>query len=81
VETKCSVRSKSLIKAELRWLMPVVLATQRQRSGRSWFKASLGKQFVRPYLKKPFTKRAGSVAQGAGPEFKPQYHQKKKKKA
>jgi hypothetical protein len=26
---------------------------------------------VRPYLKKPFTKRAGGVAQG--PEFKPQY--------
>jgi hypothetical protein len=30
----------------------------------------------RPYLDKPFTKinRAGGVAQGAGPEFKPQYH-------
>jgi hypothetical protein len=25
------------------------------------------------------TKRAGVVAQGEGPEFKPQYHQKKKK--
>jgi hypothetical protein len=35
----------------------------------------------RPYLKKPFTKkRAGGVAQGEGPEFKPQYHEKKKKK-
>jgi hypothetical protein len=30
---------------------------------------------VRPYLKKPFTKkRADGVAQGVGPEFKPQYH-------
>jgi hypothetical protein len=27
---------------------------------------------IRPYLKKPFTKnRAGGVAQGEGPEFKP----------
>jgi hypothetical protein len=35
---------------------------------------------MRSYLKKPFTKRAGGVAQGVGPEFKPQYHKKKKKK-
>jgi hypothetical protein len=26
------------------------------------------------------TKRAGGVAQGVGPEFKPQYHHQKKKK-
>jgi hypothetical protein len=30
--------------------------------------------------KKPFTKRAGGVAEGVGPEFKPQYCKKKKKK-
>jgi hypothetical protein len=30
--------------------------------------------------KKPFTKRAGGVVQGVGPEFKPQYCQKKKKR-
>jgi hypothetical protein len=29
--------------------------------------------------KKPFTKRAGGVAEGVGPEFKPQYCKKKKK--
>jgi hypothetical protein len=29
--------------------------------------------------KKTFKKRAGGVAQGVGPEFKPQYHKKKKK--
>jgi hypothetical protein len=29
-------------------------------------------------LKIPFTKRAGGVAQGVGPEFKPQYRKKKK---
>jgi hypothetical protein len=27
-------------------------------------------------LKIPITKRAGGVAQGEGPEFKPQHHQK-----
>jgi hypothetical protein len=37
------------------------------------FKASLGKQFQRSYLEKnPSQKRAGGVAQGVGPEFKPQ---------
>jgi hypothetical protein len=34
------------------WLTPVILATQRQRSGGSWFKASPGKWFMSPYLKK-----------------------------
>jgi hypothetical protein len=29
-----------------------------------------------PILKNPSQKRAGGVAQGAGPEFKLQYHQK-----
>jgi hypothetical protein len=33
-----------------------------------------------PSLKIPNTKRAGGVAPGVGPEFKPQYHKKKKKK-
>jgi hypothetical protein len=36
---------------------------------------------MRPYLKKPFTKIGlVEVAQGEGPEFKPQYCKKKKKK-
>jgi hypothetical protein len=36
---------------------------------------------MRSYLKKnPSQKRAGGVAQGIGPEFKPQYCAKKKKK-
>jgi hypothetical protein len=36
---------------------------------------------MRPYLKKTLHKkdRSGGVAQGEGPEFKPQYHKKKKK--
>jgi hypothetical protein len=33
---------------------------------------------MKPYPKKPITKSAGRVAQGVGPEFKPQYHKKKK---
>jgi hypothetical protein len=31
-----------------------------------------------PVLKIPITKRVGGVAQGVGPEFKPQYQKKKK---
>jgi hypothetical protein len=37
---------------------------------------------ARPYLKKTLQKkknRAGGVAQGEGPEFKPQYRKKKKR--
>jgi hypothetical protein len=34
----------------------------------------------RPSLKNPLQKRAGGVAQGVGPEFKTQYHKKKKQK-
>jgi hypothetical protein len=34
---------------------------------------------ARPYLKIPFKKRAGGKAQGVGPEFKLQYHKKKKR--
>jgi hypothetical protein len=33
-----------------------------------------------PISKKPSQKKAGRVAQGVGPEFKPQYLKKKKKK-
>jgi hypothetical protein len=33
-----------------------------------------------PVLKNPSQKRVGGMAQGVGSEFKPQYHQKKKKK-
>jgi hypothetical protein len=33
-----------------------------------------------PISKTPSQKRAGGVAQGIGPEFKPQYHKKEKKR-
>jgi hypothetical protein len=41
------------------------------------FEVKPGKEFVRPYLEKIHRKkRAGGVAQGLGPEFKPWYYQK-----
>jgi uncharacterized protein YjeT (DUF2065 family) len=44
------------------------------------FKASPDKEFTRPHLKKPHhKKRAAGVAQGVGPELKPQYWKKEKK--
>jgi hypothetical protein len=52
--------------ARHQWLMPVILATQEAHSSKP-----------DPISKKPFTKRAGRVAQGVGSEFKPQYHRKK----
>jgi hypothetical protein len=33
---------------------------------------------MRPYLKKAHNERLGGVIQHVGPEFKPQYHKKKK---
>jgi hypothetical protein len=51
------------------------------RSGGSLFEASPGKYFVRLHLEKnPSQERAGEIAQGVGPEFKPQYYKKKKTK-
>jgi hypothetical protein len=42
-------------------------------------KPAPGKKLEKPYLEKPITKkRTGVVAQGVGPEFKPQYLKKKK---
>jgi hypothetical protein len=45
-------------------------------------KASLGKQFTRPYLEKTLhKKKTAGVAQGVGPKFKPQYLRNNKEKA
>jgi hypothetical protein len=60
-------------------LMPVILATQEAEVRRIavW---SQPRQIVYETLswKNPSWKRAGRVTQGIGPEFKPQYHKKKK---
>jgi hypothetical protein len=60
--------------------MPVILATQEAEIRRIVVRSHPG-QIVCETLsrKKPITKkRAGRVAQGEGPEFKPQYCKKKK---
>jgi hypothetical protein len=59
------------------WLTPVILATQEDGGlNPGWANSSQDS-----IAKKPFTKkRASGVAQGVGPQLKPQYHKKKKKK-
>jgi hypothetical protein len=53
--------------ARYQWLMPVILATQEKDQEDLGSKPAQAKK-----------KRAGGVAQSEGPEFKPQYHKKKK---
>jgi hypothetical protein len=56
--------------------MPVILATQEAEIRRMVVQSQpwqIGRE--RPYLEKnPSQQRAGGVAQGVGPEFKPQFH-------
>jgi hypothetical protein len=61
--------------------MPVILDTQKAEIRRIMVQ-SKPRQIVQETLsrKNPSQKRAGGVAQGIGPEFKPQYCKKKKKK-
>jgi hypothetical protein len=59
------------------WLMLVILATQENLGSKPAQATSLQDLI----LKNPVTKNcAGGVAQGKGPEFKPQYCKKKKEK-
>jgi hypothetical protein len=43
-------------------------------------KSAQAKSLQNPILKNPSQKKAGGVAQGVDPDFKPKYHKKKKKK-
>jgi hypothetical protein len=43
-------------------------------SGGLWLKSAWENSLRDPISKIPNTKRAGGVAQGVGPEFKPRYH-------
>jgi hypothetical protein len=61
--------------------MPVILATQEAEIRRILVQSQPGKIVCKTVSqKKTFMKRTGGVVQGEGPEFKPQNHQKKKKK-
>jgi hypothetical protein len=61
--------------------MPVILATQEAEIRRIMVQSQPG-QIVHETLsrKNPSQKRAGGVAQGVGPEFKPQYRKTKQNK-
>jgi hypothetical protein len=63
--------------------MPVAHTYNPSYSGDSDQKDHQPRQMVHKTLsgKNPSQKRAGGVAQGVGPKFKPQYHQKKKKRS
>jgi hypothetical protein len=61
-------------------LTPVILATQEAEIRRITVRSQPWANSSRdPILKNPSRKRAGRVAQGVGPEFKPQLGKKKKK--
>jgi hypothetical protein len=57
------------------WLTPIILATQEAEIRRITVQSQPGQMVPRdPILKNPSQKGASGVAQGVGPEFKPQYH-------
>jgi hypothetical protein len=62
---------------------PVILATQEAGIRRITVKSAWANSSQDPTSKKKkktnITKKAGGVAQGVGPEFKPQYHKKTNK--
>jgi hypothetical protein len=55
------------------WFTPVIIATQEAEIRRIEVRSQ-------PSLRDPILKRAGGVAQGEGPEFKPHYHTHTKKR-
>jgi hypothetical protein len=64
--------------AGCQWLTSIILATQEVEIRRIMVQSQPRKIVPRdPISKNPFIKRAGGVAQGIGPEFKPQYSKNK----
>jgi hypothetical protein len=60
------------------WLTPIILATQEAEIRRIIVQSQPGKTVCETLSQKnPLQKRAGGMAQGTGPEFKPQYHKQK----
>jgi hypothetical protein len=65
----------SLKISEHQWLTPVILATQEAEIRRIW--SQPGQTVCETLACKNLSqKKAAGVAQGIGPEFKPQYHKK-----
>jgi hypothetical protein len=59
--------------------MSAILATYEAKIRRTEVQSQLGQIILQTLSwKKPSQKRAGGVAQGVGPEFKPQFCKKKK---
>jgi hypothetical protein len=66
--------------SQYQWFTPVILTTQEAEIRKIMVRRQLGQLSLQNYLKKTHHKKgasAGGVAQGVGPEFKPQYHKKK----
>jgi hypothetical protein len=62
------------------WLPPVILAIQEAEIRRIVVQSQPGKTVCETISQKNLSdKRAGGMAQGVSPEFKPQYQKKKKK--
>jgi hypothetical protein len=60
------------------WLTPVTLPTQETETRRISVQSQPGQIICETLSQKnPSPKRVGGVAQGVGPEFKPQYHKNK----
>jgi hypothetical protein len=61
------------------WLTLIILATQETEIGRIAIRSQSRKIVCKTISQKNLSqKRTGGVAQGVDPEFKPQYHKKRK---
>jgi hypothetical protein len=71
------IKNKTKHETWYQWLTPVILATQEVEIGRIMVQSQSGQVVPKTLSQKnPSQKRSGGVAQGVGPGFKPQYHNK-----